>query len=127
MEREAALNVPNKYRKYLPALAIVVAACVASVLAFLWLRSGASSGVDRIDVWISYASIVLSVPAWMIAGGASLPSEPATKVPEFLNPLFNGLIWGLFILLLVKLWKLLGRSIRGLLDFAGKGSQTEEP
>jgi hypothetical protein len=102
------MNSATRYSKYVLASAIVLVACVVTVLAWWWQRSGGATGIDRVDLWLTYSSLVLNIPGWFIVGMFDKSqAQLATKLTDVLIPLLSGLIWGLVALLALKLSKTL--------------------
>jgi hypothetical protein len=97
------MNGAAKYRKYVPASAIMLVAWIASALAWWWWRSGAATGSDRINTALSYLSIAFWFPGWFIVGMFdNRQTQLATKTTDLLVPLLSGIVWGFLGLLVLK-------------------------
>jgi hypothetical protein len=103
------MKVATKYRKYLPATAVMLVAYLTNLLAWWCWRGGLITGNDRIDSWLAYLSIVLCVPGWLILSKGY--EDPGTRFTHILVPVLNGLIWGLLALLILKCSKVLLKYI----------------
>ncbi len=110
------MSCTNSYRKYAYGSATMVAAYLVSLIA--WLdNTGVISLMPRsfvghpIEVWIATAFIVIDIPGWFIVAGFKA-NDLATRLTDILIPILSGAFWGLLVILVTKLIKLLLRYAR---------------
>jgi hypothetical protein len=110
-----AIDGVPKYPKFLTASSIVLVACIAAAFAWWWWRSGAATGIDHVDLWLTYIAMVLFVPGWFIVGMLdNSQTQLATKLTDILIPVLSGLIWGSLALIIPNFSKMLRKYVHGL-------------
>jgi len=110
------MNSANSYKGYAYGAAAIVAAYLVSLVSWLDTRGVISlmpqSFIGHpLEVWFGIASIVVDIPGWFIVTGVR-GDRPATRLTDILITILNGIFWGLIIILITKLAKLLMRHIR---------------
>ena len=100
--------------KYLrKAAVIMLVTCIAAAIAWAWWRGGVATGSSQIDLPLDWLSLALTLPGWFVVQTFDL-REPqlATKLTDILIPLLSGLIWGLLVLVVLKLAQILREYVR---------------
>lgn len=102
----------NHYKKYIHGAAVLVAAYLVSLFAWLDTR-GELTLIPRflagrpIEAWLGTILLVIDIPGWFVVGDGL-----ATRLTDIVIPILSGAFWGLLVIVGAKLIKLLLRYTR---------------